>query len=72
MIGNGINLIGQMHKFQIGINGIFFFILTKKKKKKKSLIMHIERVMLLCVYHLYMIRSMVIFFELLTSERTFS
>ena len=33
MIGNGINLIGQMHKFQIGINGIFFFILTKKKKK---------------------------------------
>ena len=32
MIGNGINLIGQMHKFQIGINGILFYINQKKKK----------------------------------------
>ena len=47
----------------------FFYINQKKKKKEEeeeeeALIMHIERVMLVCVYHLYMIKSTVIFFEL--------
>ena len=45
-----------------------FFYTNKKKKKEKekeeALIMHIERVILACVYHLYMIKSTVIFFKL--------